>query len=307
MNQKLTSAFLHLRFDEKLLTYDLKKAFNMLALGENDQARLLFLWFRNVSRGDFDIVAYKNVRLSFGLRCSPFLLMISLYYMLVHEDEPDPKLRELKNLLYALLYMDNGAVGFSDSEYLKWAYSKLSSVFSPYRFELQKLITNDIDLQEEIDKCNGVVTPVSNSLFGMIWNRITDEINVKEFNLNPDANTKRKVLQSIASQFDVFGYNMPVLNRSRLFMHRLQCQKELSWDQILSLDLQREWRNICKQVNGSSTLSVSRYVGPREGKFKLIAYTDASHDLYGVVVYILHIENGRLSFLQAKNRMINKP
>ena len=32
LNQKLSSAFVHLRFDEKLLIYDLKKAFNMLSL-----------------------------------------------------------------------------------------------------------------------------------------------------------------------------------------------------------------------------------------------------------------------------------
>ena len=83
LNQKLSSAFLNLRFDDKLLIFDLKKAFNMLSLKEIDQARLLFFWFNNVDAGDYSLVAYKNVRLTFGLRCSPFLLMISLYYILV--------------------------------------------------------------------------------------------------------------------------------------------------------------------------------------------------------------------------------
>ena len=42
LNQKLSSAFLHLRFDSKILIYDLKKAFNMLTLNENYQTKLFF-------------------------------------------------------------------------------------------------------------------------------------------------------------------------------------------------------------------------------------------------------------------------
>ena len=40
LNQKLSSSFLQLRFDKFLLTFDLKKAFNMLALQDIDQAKL---------------------------------------------------------------------------------------------------------------------------------------------------------------------------------------------------------------------------------------------------------------------------
>ena len=118
LNQKLSSALLHLRFDRKLLTYDLKKAFNMLSLRETDQSKLLFLWYRNVQRSDFTVVAYRNVRLSFGLRCSPFLLMIALYYILVLEPSDTSEISDLKQLMYALLYMDNGAITSNDSDTL---------------------------------------------------------------------------------------------------------------------------------------------------------------------------------------------
>ncbi|XP_068224857.1 uncharacterized protein [Palaemon carinicauda] len=306
LNQKLSSAFLHLRFDKLLLTYDLKKAFNMLSLNNNDQARLLFFWFKNVQKNDYSLVAYKNVRLSFGLRCSPFLLMLALYYILVHQYEPDPQLRNLKLLLYSLFYMDNGAVGSADSQYLKWACSQLPYIFNPYKFEIQQLVTNDVTLQAEIDAKFEINTPVENSLFGIVWNRADDVIYTKEFSLNPDADTKRKVLQTIASNFDVFGFNIPVFNRSRLYMHRLQCSKELAWDQVLSPSLQREWRNICRQANGSQPVKVQRFIGQRNGKFRLKAFTDASRDFYGTVVYIEDIDSGEISFLQAKNRLINK-
>ena len=102
LNQKLGTAFMNLRFGSKLLRYDIKKAFNQILLTEEDQNKLLFFWYRNVSRNDFTLVAYRNVRLSFELRCSPTLLMLSLYYILVMDD-CDSNLTDIKRLLYQLL------------------------------------------------------------------------------------------------------------------------------------------------------------------------------------------------------------
>ncbi|XP_064098227.1 uncharacterized protein LOC135209499 [Macrobrachium nipponense] len=88
-------------------------------------------------------------------------------------------------------------------------------------------------------------------------------------------------------------------------MHRLQCCKDLDWDKPLNNDLVREWKNIYRQANSSPIIRVPRFVGPRDGEYKLIAFTDASRSLYGVVVFICHIETNRCCFLQAKNRMVN--
>ena len=305
LNQKLSSAFVHLRFDEKLLIYDLKKAFNMLSLKEADQAKLLFFWYRNVRKGDFTIVAYKNVRLSFGLRCSPFLLMITLYYILVLLTVADTQVAEMKKLMYALMYMDNGAFSSMDSEILNWAYTQLPIIFHPFKFQVQQLFTNDVLLQARIDDEMNTETPPTCNLLGLTWDRISDVIFTRPINLNVEANTKRSVLKTIAAQFDLFGFNMPILNRSRLFMHMLQCKQDLGWDKVLSPDIQRQWKNISKQANASSLLKIDRFVGPRDGTYRILAFTDASHVLYGTVLYLEHVESGNLSFIQAKNRMIN--
>ncbi|XP_068214776.1 uncharacterized protein [Palaemon carinicauda] len=45
LNQKLSTAFMNLRFGSKLLCYDIKKAFNQVALTEEDQSKLLFFLF----------------------------------------------------------------------------------------------------------------------------------------------------------------------------------------------------------------------------------------------------------------------
>ena len=295
-----------MRFGEHLLTYDLKKAFNQLALSTSDQSKLLFLWFKNIDKNDFSIVAYKNVRLSFGLRCSPFLLMVSLFRMLVLDSECDPSdLKVLKNLMYSLLYMDNGAITADSVQELNDAYEKLPHIFSPYHFQVQQLNTNNNVLQIQIDQDYHQETADRVKLLGLTWDRRADTLFTKPINLDITADTKRTILKTIAAQFDVYNFNLPVLNRSRVFMHNLQCDKSMGWDVKLSPDLQREWKNVCKQVNLNPENKVGRFVGPRNGTYKLIAFTDASHLLYGTVVYILHVETGKLSFIMARNRIIN--
>ena len=153
LNQKLSSSLLHLRFDRHLLCFDICKAFNQIALNDTDSNRLLFLWFKNVEREDFDIVGYRNIRLSFGLRCSPAILLLGLYKILILDAENDPDdLLELKKSLYSLCYMDNLSFTANDSITLKWAYDQVESIFSPYGFKLQQFVTNNPSLQAEIDK-----------------------------------------------------------------------------------------------------------------------------------------------------------
>ena len=126
-----------------MLLYDLKKAFNQLELSESDQSKLLFYWTNNASKGDFSPVMYRNVRLSFGLRCSLFLLMISLYYILmINTDDDSSELKDLKKLMYGLIYMDNGAITMNDKDYLVWAQSLLREIFVPYQYKVQQVFSN---------------------------------------------------------------------------------------------------------------------------------------------------------------------
>ncbi|XP_064086246.1 uncharacterized protein LOC135201319 [Macrobrachium nipponense] len=79
------------------------------------------------------------------------------------------------------------------------------------------------------------------------------------------------------------------LLRARLFMHSLQCRKEVGWDDTLSDDELREWTNICKQVNGVPEIPVKRFVGRRNDPFQLIAFCDSSKHIYGVVLFIKNL------------------
>lgn len=302
VNQKLTVALILLRFDPKLLCFDLKKAFLQIELQESDRDKLLFLWYKNVEKEDFTLQAFRNVRLSFGLRCSPTILMIGLYIILMLNSETDAqRVRVLKRLVYALIYMDNGAVTMESSDDLIWAYNQLDGIFNPYQFHLQQFCTNDEILRPQLEETETVV-----DLFGLKWDTNSDVLYTKKKHLDETAKTKRNVLKTIAENFDPYNFEGPMLNRARLFLHSLQVQTKLGWDTQISSEQVREWNNISKQVNASSPMAVPRFVGNRNGKYKLICFTDSSKLIYGAVVFIQDLSNNKVSFLLAKNKLVNK-
>ena len=126
LNFKLSSALIQARFGKNLLCFDLKKAFCQIQLPKSDQNKLLFYWFRNIDKEDYTKQAYRNVRLSFGLRCSPVILMTGLWIILVR-DAPKmyPHLVERCREIYTKIYMDNGATAADSSEEINATYDQL--------------------------------------------------------------------------------------------------------------------------------------------------------------------------------------
>lgn len=307
LNKKMSTSIIFLRFNSKLLCFDIKKAFLNIELNEVDRNRLLFFWYRNVAQNDFTLTAFRNNRLPFGLVCSPSLLMLALYKILIIDSCNDiEKLKKLKMAVFDLIYMDNGAVTENNENDLRWDYERLASIFDPYRFKLHQYVTNDDVLQTEIDKVQGDITPNKIGFFGLTWNRKEDKIGVKNLKLNSDANTKRLVLQSIASIFDIFNICAPLINRARLFMHSLQMDKSLGWDSVISYDQLKEWKNICKQLNITPEISIPRFIGERNSEYRIVAFSDSSKFIYGVILYIQEIKSNKVSFLLTKNRIVNK-
>ncbi|XP_068247851.1 uncharacterized protein [Palaemon carinicauda] len=307
INQKITTALLNLRFDTKLLCFDVKKAFLNICLTPLDSNKLLFLWFKNMARKDYTLVGYRNLRLPFGLVCSPCLLLLGLYKILMIDTDMDSKeIKELKRHIYSLIYMDNGSITSNTAEELQWAFDNLKNIFEPYKFFLQQFVTNDKELQDKIDENESKKTSTEVKLLGMVWNRLDDTLRTRHLQLDIGADNKRKVLKSIAAHYDVFGFTGPILNRARLFLHKLQCDGSFDWDMKLDDSLLREWKNICRQVNASPEIKIQRFVGRRNSQYRLVAFTDSSKDIYGTTVYIQEIDSLEVSFVLAKNRIVNK-
>lgn len=306
LNTKLSTSLLLSRFDKYILIFDIAKAFLGIQLPANDQNKLLCLWFRSVKDGDFSIIAFKNLRLSFGLRPSPTILMLALYRMLLLDIEgDDAETIELKKLIYSHMYMDNGMVSANDSERLKSYYERLPAIFGNYQFQLQQFATNDMKLQADIDVDMEKSADETVKFFGMEWNRKNDTFAPYPIQLDETANSKRKILSSLNSIYDLLNVYGPILNRAKLFFQKLQRLKALDWDTEIDSEAKNEWKKICRQANNTPSMSVPRFIGNRDSSYALVAFSDASISIYGVVVYLVEKITGNVSFILAKNRVIN--
>ena len=260
-----------------LLLFDVVKAFLNIGIREIDQDKLMILWYKDVMKGDYSLVGYKYTRLPFGLRPSPTLLMLCLFKILVfHTDDDDQNTKFWKKLIYDLTYMDNCSFTTNNENELRCLYDKVRAVFSSYKLSLQQFLTNNLALQNEIDNETSESSPDTTKLLGLQYNRMDNTIGTRPLKLDKTANSKRKVISSLASNYDVLKINGPLLNRARIFAHELQCQTNVEWDTVLSDDQLRDWRNICNQVDGIPSLSVTRSFGMRTDNYQLIAFTDAS-------------------------------
>ena len=278
----------------------------MIKLKPEDQLKFCLLWYKDVANGDFAVVGYKHTSLPFGLRCSPALLMIALYKILILDTAEDTHdTRELKRQVYSLMYMDNGAFSCNDPEKLKLAYKNLHDIFESYGFGLQQFITNEPELRRQCNATDTEVVPECQVL-GMTWDTDTDMLHANKLILDQGAASKRQVLASIASNYDPLNINGPLLNRARLFMHDLQCDEHLGWDDKLTEEQKNVWSNICKQVNGSALIKIPRFLGECGAVYDLVAFTDSSATMYGTVLYIVNARDQSRGFLLAKSKLICK-
>ena len=307
MNHKLSSALILSRFDKYMFLFDIKKAFLNIALNEIDQNKLSFLWFNDITKGDMDIVAYVNKRLPFGLRSSPTTLMIALYKILmIDNDDDSEEIKNLKRAVYNTIYMDNSSYSCNDVDSLYYAYELIPELFSKYQFKLQQYVTNYPNLQLKMDNDTETDTPDVVKHLGLNWNRVNDTLSPNRINLDKTASTKRQILSSLNGVYDIYNIYGPMLNRSKLFLQKLQLDKTIEWDTVLPDSLQKEWVNISSQANNSSPLEISRFVGERNDDYKLVAFSDASSSIFGVVIYIINVNTNIVNFLCAKSKLVNK-
>ena len=311
LNSQIHIALTLLRFNKYLLIFDLEKAFLQLCLRPEDTQKLHFLWYRDVPLGDMEVVAYRFTRVTFGLRFSPFLLMISLYLILLHNDKFSDQKSEksdnhLRHMLYNLAYMDNLAFSSSVQDEITKVVPKIKAIFAEYKFNLQQFAVNVPSLQTALDTEYNVASENSTKLFGLMWNKSQDTIRVSNLYLNTEACTFRQVLQTIHANFDPLGLELPVLNRAKLFLHQLQMDTSLTWDIKLSPARLKEWTNIAKQLNNSIPTSIPRFMGNYTDLYDLYAFVDASSTMYGAVLYLFNIRTSSLHIMQAKNHLVKR-
>ncbi len=312
-NSKIATAFSFARFDKHLLCFDISKAYHQLAISDDNSSKFLFFWFKDVAKGDFSPIVYRCSRVIFGMSVSPFLLTCALNKILIQEgDDPalskteNDKLNYLKQQIYHGAYVDNLFVGGDTQEDLHYIYDNAVRVFNKHQFPLQQFMTNNMKFQTELDNLYKETTPNTVKILGMYWHRDRDTVSAPNYKMDLQANTKRKILSEINSNFDLMGTKIPLLNRAKLFLHKLQMDTHLNWDNFLSHDDIHEWKKIAKQFNHYKSVEIPRYVGSHTAKYDLCLFTDASKNYLGFASYLKNNDTNQVSYLMAGNRMLDR-
>ena len=106
-------------------------------------------------------------------------------------------------------------------------------------WQLQQFFTNEAQLQSKIGEGTEISSSNEVKLLGLKYDRIKDTLSTADLHLSKNANTKRLILSTIASNFDLFQFAGAIINRAGMFIHKLQCSKSLSWDDRISPEFER--------------------------------------------------------------------
>ena len=101
---KLFNVLIRFRCHQVALVADIEKAFLMVSVVKEDRDMLRFLWLKDPSKEDSEIVTYRFARLVFGLRPSPAVLgaVISLHIEKYRSEYP-----QIVDLIDQSLYVDD--------------------------------------------------------------------------------------------------------------------------------------------------------------------------------------------------------
>jgi len=204
----LCGILLRLRTYPIVILADVERAFLQIGIQQKERDVTRFLWFRDPEHpgqveGNVDI--YRFCRVPFGIVCSPFLLEGTLKFHLKNENSL------VARKIVENLYVDNVIMGGRSVNEAHQLFTESRNIFRRLSMNLCEWVSNSqkfLNCLPDDQKVKGYVV----KLFGMLWNRNEDYIQIADVNI-PSPNkitTKREVLSFISKIYDPLGLITPV-------------------------------------------------------------------------------------------------
>ena len=279
----------YFRTNSGVLLADIAKAFLMIKLKlEEDKNRFSFIVFDGEK-----YIHYRYSSIIFGFICSPFILNLVLKLHVLRN--PDP----LISRIYPKFYVDNLIYTSDSPETLFEVYSKLKSCLLDGGFNLRDWVTNRSEVKERI-YANDRGGTSNVKVLGYSYDPLTDQLSLAKMAFELPANTRRKVLSSLASVFDPLGVITPISVKGKFILRDITKAK-LSWDEELPPEILKTWTNFASEVSSLSSFSFERQTVSEGAPVGIYAFCDASRDAYGFVSYLL--QNGCSNFFHSKSKL----
>jgi hypothetical protein len=312
----IPSILLRFRRHQVGVLSDIRKAFQMIDVKEEDRDYLRFLWWDNKGQ----VIKFRHRRVVFGINSSPFLLGAVLQYHLsnVNEDE-----KETARKLMTSIYVDNCVCSFKTfREYLDFR-KKSVELLAQAKMELRQWECSAVE-DSRVDllsgsKCglesgSGSSQEAENSttnVLGLCWDKEGDFLTIvlpKEQSVS--VNTKRELLSSVAKLFDPMGFVSPTTLVPKLLLQQTWIIK-LGWDEEIPESVKYQFDQWKSELSSLRSVKIPRFafdLCDNPDSYELHTFCDASKCAFAAVVFVRTENRGKVSvqLLMAKSRVAPK-
>jgi len=143
----IPSIFLKFRQKNIGVIADIRKAFHMIGVADQDKNFHKFLWWEEGEDGAAKLLEYRHTRVVFGLNFSHFVLAAVINH---HLDGAFNSEKEVKEKLRNSLYVDNCVVSLETMQQYKQFKDVSVALLSDAKMDLRKWETNCEESEEKL-------------------------------------------------------------------------------------------------------------------------------------------------------------
>ena len=314
---KLFSILIQFRWNPVAITADIEKAFLMISIKPSDHNFLCFLWIKDISKPQSELIHLRFARLVFWLRPSPAVLGAVLNHHISKYLSHNSTIAEK---LQMSLYVDDLVTSTPDVHSAYEFYLDSRKIMAAGGMNLRKWHSNSLELLDKIEfspvstrlntsQMTTGVTEEDNTyvktmigpnvskqsqgltkVLGVTWNSSLDVFTFELNELMEFANSllvnKHSILKLAAKIFDPLGLISPFVIQLKMLFQTL-CIQQVNWDDPLSGELLTKWRKILSQLCCLNNVQVPRcYFSGDPCTRQLHGFCDASDRAFAAVVYL---------------------
>ena len=308
-NNRLKDVLIKFRNGPIAISSDIEAMFHSFHLSENDRDFVRFYWHKN-NDPQKELVQYRAKVQIFGNKPSPAIAHYGLQCAVDFKSDVECSVAA-KNFVADNFYVDDALAAFDDAvqavNVLKSAKDKLDQ----FNIRLHKIASNSPHVinsfpSSEIAECYAATDHnVVCGALGLSWDVHKD---VLKFNIDLPSKefTPRGVLSVNHSIFDPLGFLSPVLLEGRIMQREFMSSNQgkfkgvgLNWDDKFPQEFLHKWESWKTSLEDLKNVALTRSYYPLSmvpvEKIEIHAFSDASMDAIGYVLYLRSISNGKVN------------
>lgn len=238
----LVDILLRFRMHSIVITADIAKMYRQVLIHPEDRI-FQRIWYRETPEQSLKEFELRTV--TYGTKAASFLSTRCLLQLATEVEDLG-----LKRVISNDFYVDNLLTGCATEDACYSLYENVNKVLEAAEFPLRNWCSNSSSLMSRIPTDTddaayrfSLTDQDTISTLGLSWQPSTDTSHFSLGTWNPPAHmTERSLMSDMNRIFDPIGLITPILIKGKIFMQQLWLLK-LSWDSVLSADLQTRWIN----------------------------------------------------------------